>query len=160
MLNMHISYNPPNPWRILFPSGGCPRQFSCLKFFRDLVVTGGGCRKGVILQGILMPTGVLPNVQSCLRKKVDVTGASVHAPRQINSTHVHTVRRYIYETILTEQTHLPIRSLRTHYSRGKDVLWIIIIFCCLLPCYINLLKYSDILCSARCELTDREKKNI
>ena len=83
---------------------------------------GGDCRKKINFQIIMTPMGVLPNVQSCLRKKVDVTGASVHAPRQINSTYVHTVRRSIYETRLTEQTHLPIRSLRTHYSTGKDVL--------------------------------------
>ena len=112
MLNMHISYNPPNPWRILFPSGGCPRQFSCLKIFRDLVVTGGGCRKGVILQGILMPTGVLPNVQSCLIRKWDVIGTSVYESRQINSTYVHTVRQSIYKTIQPDQPHSQIRRYK------------------------------------------------
>ena len=51
MLNVHLSYNTPSYWRILFCSGGRPRQFSFLKKFRSLVVLGGGCRKGIILQG-------------------------------------------------------------------------------------------------------------
>ena len=44
-------------------------QFSCLKIFRDLVVSGGGFHKGMILQGILTPTVVPPNVHSYLRRK-------------------------------------------------------------------------------------------
>ena len=50
-LNVHPIYKPPSFWRILFCYGGYPRQFSCLKSFRALVVPSGGCRKGVILQG-------------------------------------------------------------------------------------------------------------
>ena len=50
MLNIHLSYNPTTSWRILFHSGGCPRQFSRLKKFRALVVPGGGWHKGIILQ--------------------------------------------------------------------------------------------------------------
>ena len=38
-----------------------------------------------------------------------VTGLSVHAPRQRNSTYIQTVRRSIYETRRPEHTHLPIR---------------------------------------------------
>ena len=38
-----------------------------------------------------------------------VTGASVHAPRQKNSTYVHAVRRYIYKNRWPEHPHLPIR---------------------------------------------------
>ena len=41
-----------------------------------------------------------------------VTGASVHTPRQRNSTYVHTVRRSIYETIWPEHSHLPIRQYK------------------------------------------------
>ena len=51
MLNVNLSYNPTSSWRILFRYGGYPRQFSRLKKFRALVVPGGGCRKGIILQG-------------------------------------------------------------------------------------------------------------
>ena len=36
-------------------------QFSCMKFFRDLVVRRGGRRKGIILQVIMTPIGILPN---------------------------------------------------------------------------------------------------
>ena len=50
MLNVHLRYKPPRSWRILFWSRGPPRQFSLLKNFRSLVVPGGGCRKGIILQ--------------------------------------------------------------------------------------------------------------
>ena len=32
MLNVHLSYKPPYSWRIIFWSGGCPRQFSGLNF--------------------------------------------------------------------------------------------------------------------------------
>ena len=42
MLNVHLSYKPPISCRILFHSGGCPRQFSHLKTFRALVVPSGG----------------------------------------------------------------------------------------------------------------------
>ena len=51
MLNVQLSYKPTSSWRILFRYGGRPRQFSRLKKFRSLVVTGGGCHKGVIIQG-------------------------------------------------------------------------------------------------------------
>ena len=78
MLNLRLSYKPPSSCMIMFWSGGRPSQFSSLEKFRALVFPGSGCRKGVILQGILTPTGVLPNVQSCLRIKGNVTGASVH----------------------------------------------------------------------------------
>ena len=109
MLNMQLSYKPPSPWRIMFLSRGLPRKFSCLKKFRALVVPVGGCCKGIIIQGIMTPTGVLPNGQSCLRRKVDATGASIHAPRQSNSTYVKTFRRSIYKTRRPEHPHLPIR---------------------------------------------------
>ena len=104
MLNIYLSYMPTSSWRVLFWSGVYPRQFSCLKKFRYLVFPGEDCRKKIIIQIIMTPMGFLPNVQSCLRRKVDVMGAYVHETRQINSTHVHTVRRSIYETRLTEHT--------------------------------------------------------
>ena len=127
-MNIHLSYKPPSSWRMLFQSGGYPRQFIHLKFFRALVVPGGGCHKGVIIQGILTPTGFLPNGQSCLRIKGGVTGAYVHSPRHRNSTYVHTVRHSIYETRQPEHPHSPIRryerhpqgpSSRPHYSLVK-----------------------------------------
>ena len=49
-LNVKLSYKPPSYWRILFWSRICPRQFIYLKIFRALVVPGGGCCKGIILQ--------------------------------------------------------------------------------------------------------------
>ena len=42
-------------------------------------------------------------------RKGDVTGASVHAPRQRNNTYVQTVIRYIYKTRQPEQPHPQIR---------------------------------------------------
>ena len=51
MLNFNLSYKPPSSWRILFWSGIHTRKFSCLKNFRVLVVPGGGCHKGIIIQG-------------------------------------------------------------------------------------------------------------
>ena len=98
MLNVRISYRPPSYWRILFWSGGHPRQFSRLKKFRALVVPRGGYRRETIIQGILKPMGVLPNGQSCSRRKGDVTEAPVHVPIQKNSTYVQMVRRSIYKT--------------------------------------------------------------
>ena len=63
MLNVQLSYKHPSSWRILFRYWGRTKQFSCLKKFRALVVPGRGCRKGIILQGILTHTGVLQNGQ-------------------------------------------------------------------------------------------------
>ena len=39
-----------------------------------------------------------------------VTGVSVHAPRQRNSTYIHTVRRSIYDTIRPEHPYPPIHQ--------------------------------------------------
>ena len=114
MLNMHLRNNPPSSWRILFQYGGRPRKFICLKFFRALVVPGRGCIKGIILHGFLTPMGVLPNGHSYLRRKGDVTGASVHAPRHRNSIYVQTFRRSIYNTILPEHPHSPIHQYKRH----------------------------------------------
>ena len=52
MLKVHLTYKLPSSWRILFRSGVLSRQFNRLKIFRSMVVPGGGCCKGVILQGI------------------------------------------------------------------------------------------------------------
>ena len=76
MLNIHLSYNPPGSWRKIVWSGGYPSQFSHLKKFRDLVVPIGECCKEICIQVILTPTEALPNGQSCLRIKGDVTGVS------------------------------------------------------------------------------------
>ena len=59
MLNLHLSYNPPSYWSILFQYGGRPRYFSRLKKVRALVVPGGGCCKGIIIQGVMPHTVVL-----------------------------------------------------------------------------------------------------
>ena len=109
MLNVHLSYKRISSWRILFWSGGYPRQFSCLEKFRALVVPGGDCHKGIILQGIMTPMVVLTNGQSCLRRKGGVTGASVNALRQRNSLYEQTSRRSIYETRRPKHPHSPIR---------------------------------------------------
>ena len=85
MLNPHQSYKPPSSWSIMFWSGIYPRQFICMKKFRSLVIPGGGCRKGIIIQRIIIPKGVLPNGQLRLIKKGDITGAYVHATIQRNS---------------------------------------------------------------------------
>ena len=50
-MNMNPSYQAPSPLRVMFWSGGFPRQFSCLKKFKSLVVPGGGCCKGIIIHG-------------------------------------------------------------------------------------------------------------
>ena len=49
------------------------------------MVPGGGFRKGEIIQGIMEPTGVLPNRQYLLIRKGGVTGESAHALRPRNS---------------------------------------------------------------------------
>ena len=112
MLNVHLSYKPPGYWRLLFWSGVRPSLVSRLKNFRDLVVPRGGFRKGIIIQGILTPTGVLPNGQFCLRIKGDVTGEYVHVLRHRNGTYVNMVRWYIYETRCTGHPHSPIRRYK------------------------------------------------
>ena len=73
MSNINLNYKPPSYCRVFVWSGGCPRQFNCLKKFRDLVVPGGVFCTGIILQIILTPTGFLPNGQSFLIIKGDVT---------------------------------------------------------------------------------------
>ena len=117
MLNVHQSYKPPISLRILFQYGGYPSKSSCMKIFRDLVVPGGGCCKGIIIQLIMTPTGVLPNGQLCLRIKGDVTGASIHAPIHSNSMYVQKIRPSIYNTRLPEHPHSPIRWYK-HRPQG------------------------------------------
>ena len=73
------------------------------------MVPSRGRHKGIILQGILTPTGVLPNEQSFLGRQGGVTGSSIHATRQRNSTYIYMVRRYIYNTRRQEHPHFPIR---------------------------------------------------
>ena len=51
MLNLHLNYKPTSFWKILFWCGWCPRQFSRLKHFRDMVVPGKGFCKGITIQG-------------------------------------------------------------------------------------------------------------
>ena len=85
MLNMHLIYKTPLSWRILFWSGGRPRQFSCLKKFRDLKYPSGVYRRGEILQGRNLPSGLPVIGQSCLIRKGNITGESVHVPIQRNS---------------------------------------------------------------------------
>ena len=99
MLNMHIGYNPPSSWRILFWSGGRPRKFSHLKHFRSLIDPGRVCCKGIFIQGIQLPSGLPVIGQSFLRIKGYVTGESVHAPRQRNSPYGQTDRLSIYNTV-------------------------------------------------------------
>ena len=87
MLKVQLNYKPPSSWRILFRSERRPRQFSCLKKFKALVVPGGGCRKGIFLQWRHLTSYLSIIGQSCLRIKKDVTGASVHATTQRNSSY-------------------------------------------------------------------------
>ena len=104
-MNVHLSYKPTSSCRILFQYGGYPRQFNLLKKFRAMVVPGGGCRKGIIIQGRQLLSGLPVIGHSCLRIKWDVTGLYVHAPRQSNSTYVQTFRRSIYKTRGTKHHH-------------------------------------------------------
>ena len=87
-MNVNLSYKPPSSWRIIFLSGGYSSQFSCLKQFSALMVPSGGCNMEIIIQVIMTPMGVLPNGQSFLRIKLDLTVLSVHAPRQRNITYI------------------------------------------------------------------------
>ena len=84
MLNVHLGYNYPSPGRKFLWYGDIPRQFIHLKKFRALVDTSKVCRKGVIIQGSQLPSGLPVTGQSRLRKKGGVTGPSVHEPRQRN----------------------------------------------------------------------------
>ena len=106
---MHLIYKPPSYWRIRFWSWVFAGEFMHLKILRSLVVTVGVCSKGLIIQVIMTPMGVLPNGKSCLRIKEDVTLVYVHAPIHSNSMYVQTVRRSIYNTIRPEHPPLPIR---------------------------------------------------
>ena len=111
MLNVQLSYKLPSSWSILIQYGICPRQFSLLKKFRALVFPRGGYHKEIIVQGIMVPTGVLPNVQSCLIIKWYVMGESVHAP----------IQRSIYETRWPKHPHFPIYRYKPR-SQGP-ALW-------------------------------------
>ena len=132
IFKVRLSYKLPSSWRELLQSGERPRQFSCLTIFRSLVVPDRGFCKGIILQLIMTPTGVLPNGQSFLKRNVDVTGASVHAPKQRNSKYVNISKRYIYDTIRPKHPYFPInrynqRPLGTtpwpHYKTCNHNIW-------------------------------------
>ena len=69
-----------------------------MKKFRALVVSVGGCHEEIIIQGVMAPTGVLPNRHSCLIRKGYITGTYVHAPIQNNSLYTQMVRLSIYDT--------------------------------------------------------------
>ena len=99
MLNLHLSYKNPISWRILFCSRGYTRKFSRMKKFRALMVPGGGCHKGIIIQGIMTTTGVLPNGKSCLIRRGDLIGAYFHEIIQRNSMYVYMLIWSIYDTI-------------------------------------------------------------
>ena len=86
ILKLYLCYKPPSSWRILFRSGGRPRQFSCLEKFRTLGVPIGGCCKETILQGIQLNNRFYCVRWSCLRIKLD--HISMHPDRVI----VHTDR--------------------------------------------------------------------
>ena len=79
----------------------------------------------------MIPTGVLPNGQSCLRRKVDVTGLPAYAPIQRNSMYVQTVRRSIYTTRLPDdQNTLNRQSASTNDAlryplHGPVTVWVI-----------------------------------
>ena len=108
MFNLHLSYKSTSSWRTLFWPGVRPRKVSRLKKFRALVVPSRGFHKGISIQVIMKPTGVLPNGQSCLRKKGDVMGASINEPINRISTYGHMFRWYIYNTRWPEHPHPPI----------------------------------------------------
>ena len=119
MLNVNLSYKPLSSCRILFWSGGYPRQFSHLKNLRALVVPSGCWHKGIILQGMQLNCRF-----SCWRpvipeRKGGVTGASIHEPRQRNSTYVQIVRRFIYATRRPEHPHLTIHRNQSR-PQGPD----------------------------------------
>ena len=98
---MHVSYKPTRFLRILFRSGGHPRKFSFLKKFRALVVPGGVCRKGKIIQGIHIKCRLYYVKWSCFRRKGDATGASVHEPRQrLQSTQIEIQVVYLQDQII------------------------------------------------------------
>ena len=69
MLNFHVSYKPPISWWILTQSGGNPRQFSHMKFFRALEDPVRVYRKEVILQGVQINHMFYCSNFSCLRIK-------------------------------------------------------------------------------------------
>ena len=108
MLKVHISYKPPSYCSLLFRYRWRPRQFSRLKYFRTLVVPGRGFRKGAILQGRHIPSGLPVICQSCLIIKGYAMGTSAHATIHRNSTYVQTVRWSIYNTRQPEHPHLTI----------------------------------------------------
>ena len=93
MLNVNLNYKPPSSWKILFWSGGCPRQFSRLKIFRALTDPGGVCFKGTIIQERQMPSGLPAICKSLFRRKGDVIGESDHVLIQRNIPYRQMVRR-------------------------------------------------------------------
>ena len=102
---MHLSYKPPSSWKIMLWYEGCPRQFIRLKFFRELEYTIGLCRKGIILQGRQLPSGLPLIGQSFIKRKGYVPGESIHAPRQSNSPYRQTFRRSVFEIRRSKQPH-------------------------------------------------------
>ena len=103
-----LSYKPSSSWRILTHSGIFHSHFICLKYFKSLVGPSGVYRKGIIIQDIMEPTGVLPNWYSCLIIKVDVTVEPFHKTIQINILYAHTVIWSIWDIRKKKQPHSPI----------------------------------------------------
>ena len=86
-------------WKPL-PISNYPKRYNKCKYSWDLLTTTDICgRKAHIF---------LRRWQSSQH----VTGASVHVPRQRNSTYVQTVIRSIYETRRPEHPHLPIHRYK------------------------------------------------
>ena len=87
------------------------REFEILKDLSDWVSLLKNTRKTVIMERQLCHTPGRMSVVVYGRRTTGtgVTGASVHAPRQRNSTYVQTFRWSIYETRRPEHPHSPIR---------------------------------------------------
>ena len=107
MLNVFLSHKPLSSWRILFWYEGHFSQFNRLEKFRALVVPDGGCRKGVILQGGQLHSGLPVIDHSYLRRKGDVVISSVHATIQRNILYVHMVIWSIYDNRQPKHPRLP-----------------------------------------------------
>ena len=109
MLNVHLSYMPTSFWYYCFGLGEFPGSSVVWISSGFLVVLGGGCCKGVLIQDNMTPTGVLSKGKLQLRRKRGVTWAHWYESIPRNIPYEQTFRWSIYKTRWTKYHHLPIR---------------------------------------------------
>ena len=117
MLNMHLRYNTPSSWRILFQYKGRPRKFSGIKTFRYLVVPVRGYHKVILIQGIQINCRFSCGRRSRLKRKRYLIISSFHVPIQRNSSYGQTIIQSINKNRQPKHLHYKTLLSTNYYPR-------------------------------------------